>query len=100
MHDPTVYSSPYTFNPSRFLPKSQGGLGEPDPIPTVFGFGRRICPGMHLAIASLWTFCACTLAAFTIEPEKDGRGEAVWPKEERGPEIIRCVIRVEVECGC
>ncbi|THH33485.1 hypothetical protein EUX98_g701 [Antrodiella citrinella] len=88
MHDPAVYSNPLEFKPERFLSVEQGGLGEPDPIPTVFGFGRRICPGMHLAAASVWTFSVCVLAAFKIEPIKNEKGETVLPVVEVGPEII------------
>lgn len=89
MHDPAVYSDPLAFNPSRFLTIEQGGLGEPDPMPTVFGFGRRICPGMHLAAASVWTYVACTLAAFRVVPVKDEKGEEVLPVAETGAGIIR-----------
>lgn len=89
MHDPAVYSDPFAFKPERFLPISQGGLGEPDPVPTVFGFGRRICPGMHLAAASVWIYAACTLAAFQVVPMKNEKGEEVLPVPETGPSIIR-----------
>ncbi|TCD70009.1 hypothetical protein EIP91_005259 [Steccherinum ochraceum] len=89
MHDPTVYSDPYEFKPERFLPVEQGGLGEPDPTPTIFGFGRRICPGMHLATASVWIYSACILASFNIKPVKNERGEDVMPVAETGPEMIR-----------
>ena len=89
MHDPSVYSNPYEFKPERFLPASKGGLAEPDPVPIVFGFGRRVCPGMHLATASLWTFIACTLATFTVLPVKDKTGQLLLPVADRGPEIIR-----------
>lgn len=38
--DEKVYAEPTKFNPDRFLPKSQGGNGEPH-LGAVFGFGRR-----------------------------------------------------------
>jgi len=90
MHDPSVYTDPFEFKPERFLSPSQGGprLAEPDPIPTVFGFGRRICPGMHLASASVWTYTACVLATFNIVPVKNEKGEEVLPVEDTGPEMI------------
>lgn len=88
MHDPAIYSNPLEFKPERFLPIEKGGLGESNSIPAVFGFGRRICPGMHLATASVWTYAACTLAAFKIVPIKNEKGEPVPPLAETGPGII------------
>ena len=38
--DSKVYSDPYTFNPDRYIPRTEGGKGEPDPVGN-FGFGRR-----------------------------------------------------------
>lgn len=52
-YDTDFYKSPETFNPLRFAPKEQGGNAEPYPNGH-FGFGRRICPGRHLAEASVW----------------------------------------------
>jgi len=37
--DEQVYSDPFVYDPSRFLPKPQG-RGEPFPT-AAFGFGRR-----------------------------------------------------------
>ncbi|KAF8974327.1 cytochrome P450 [Flammula alnicola] len=64
-HDPRVYSNPFEFNPERFLP-SKGRTPEPDPREVCFGFGRRICPGHHLADASVFISCAMSLAVFDI----------------------------------
>jgi len=67
MHlDESVYHNPRDFNPLRFLQQPEGN-GEPYPIET-FGFGRRICPGQHLADASLWIAIASILAVFDILP--------------------------------
>lgn len=64
MHDARVYASPHTFDPSRFLKANP----EPDPRKIIFGFGRRSCPGNHLAADSTWLMCAGLLAAFDITP--------------------------------
>ncbi|TFY63995.1 hypothetical protein EVG20_g6101 [Dentipellis fragilis] len=81
MHDSAVYASPHTFEPARFLPPR----AERDPIPTAFGFGRRICPGMHLAEAGVWLYAACMLAVFDIAPRT-----GVEVRCEAGEGIIRC----------
>ncbi|KIP07466.1 hypothetical protein PHLGIDRAFT_13173 [Phlebiopsis gigantea 11061_1 CR5-6] len=88
MHNETIYSEPFAFKPERFLPVTAGGLGEPDCVPTVFGYGRRICPGMHLAESALWIYAATMFAVVDITPVKDAGGNAVPPREEAGLGII------------
>lgn len=41
MHDDGVYADPFRFWPERYLPREQGGNGEPLPVGN-FGFGRRL----------------------------------------------------------
>lgn len=67
------YTDPTVFNPSRFMPKSDGGGGEP-PFTPAFGFGRRICPGRHLAHASLWISIATIFSTLHISRKKDKDG--------------------------
>lgn len=43
LHDETVFPDPLAFKPERFLDSK---VDFPE---MVFGFGRRICPGMYLA---------------------------------------------------
>ncbi|TFK26029.1 OrdA protein [Coprinopsis marcescibilis] len=62
LHDPALYPDPMTFNPERYL----GSNPQPDPRKVAFGFGRRICPGMYLAEASLWAMVSMSLATFDI----------------------------------
>ncbi|GLB33469.1 putative cytochrome p450 [Lyophyllum shimeji] len=64
-HDPAVYANPDVFNPDRFL-ATESKAAEPDPRGVCFGFGRRICPGMQLADASVFISCAMSLAVFDI----------------------------------
>ncbi|KAH7908374.1 cytochrome P450 [Hygrophoropsis aurantiaca] len=74
LHDPEVYSSPFTFNPARFLPRAGistlpgiEGRAEPDLGSLPYGFGRRICPGMHMADSEVWIYTAMFLWAFNIK---------------------------------
>ncbi|OCH95986.1 cytochrome P450 [Obba rivulosa] len=65
LHDRQLYTKPFEFNPDRFI--AQPGRGaEQDPREFAFGFGRRICPGLHMADASLFLSCAMSLAVFDI----------------------------------
>ncbi|EIW84513.1 cytochrome P450 [Coniophora puteana RWD-64-598 SS2] len=75
--DPIKYPSPETFNPDRFLTPT-GELTE-DEFRYPFGFGRRICPGMHLADASLWIAVASMLSLFNFAKTKDAQGRDVEP---------------------
>ncbi|PCH41346.1 cytochrome P450 [Wolfiporia cocos MD-104 SS10] len=72
LHDPDVYTNPSEFNPDRFIPTSNREA-EPEPRQYAFGFGRRVCPGLHLAEASIFLSCAMSLAVFHIsKPVIDG----------------------------
>ncbi|CEL61447.1 O-methylsterigmatocystin oxidoreductase OS=Aspergillus parasiticus GN=ordA PE=3 SV=1 [Rhizoctonia solani AG-1 IB] len=64
LRDPNHFSSPHIFNPSRFL----GPNPEPDPRKFIFGFGRRVCPGLHVANNSTWVICTALLSVFDIRP--------------------------------
>ncbi|KZT42515.1 cytochrome P450 [Sistotremastrum suecicum HHB10207 ss-3] len=71
-HDEEVYPNPNEFRPERFLTKTNGGDCETekdlprDPGEMVFGYGRRTCPGRHLADTSLWLTIAMSLSTFDI----------------------------------
>ncbi|CCM01203.1 uncharacterized protein FIBRA_03251 [Fibroporia radiculosa] len=62
LHDPETYKNPLDFNPGRFM----GTEPETDPRPVAFGFGRRICPGLNFADASIFLSCAMMLAVFDV----------------------------------
>ncbi|KDN46850.1 hypothetical protein RSAG8_03927, partial [Rhizoctonia solani AG-8 WAC10335] len=63
LRDPNHFSSPHIFNPSRFL----GSKPELDPRKFIFGFGRRVCPGLHVANNSAWVTCAGLLSVFDVQ---------------------------------
>ncbi|KAI1172680.1 cytochrome P450 [Nemania sp. FL0916] len=77
-HDPERYHDPFEFKPERFLPGA-ADKPEPDPKQFAFGFGRRACPGNHLADNTLFLMIAQSLAVFDIEA-----GENI----NRDPEIM------------
>ncbi|KAK0199383.1 cytochrome P450 [Desarmillaria ectypa] len=60
--DPDVYPSPNEFTPQRWIRDSDSGLNKP----FTFGFGRRVCPGSHVAERSLFLTAAMILWAFNI----------------------------------
>jgi cytochrome P450 len=81
LHDPKDYPDPETFNPSRYL--TQDGTLDPsvrDPRTACFGFGRRICPGRHLADASLFAAVCTLLATVDIVRPKDADGKEIVPQ--------------------
>jgi len=69
------YPNPDMFMPERFL--LEDGTLNDDNISCVFGFGRRICPGRHVAGASLWSAMVCILALFKIE-KTEGSDKVKW----------------------
>lgn len=62
-----TYSNPLIFDATRWLSADQTDLTEGHPS---FGFGRRICPGSHLAVRSLFIVIAHLVANFDITSNK------------------------------
>ncbi|KAF9220640.1 cytochrome P450 [Gyrodon lividus] len=67
-HNEVKYPNPATFLPERFL-ESDGTLND-DKVP-------RVCPGKHVADASLWCAMVCMLALFKIE-KTEGSEQVKW----------------------
>ncbi|KAL5114903.1 hypothetical protein ACEQ8H_007221 [Pleosporales sp. CAS-2024a] len=67
-HDPDVYPEPMAFKPERHL----GDEPCPDPRMYTFGFGRRVCPGRHVADNALFITIAQVLSVFKIAPPVEG----------------------------
>lgn len=76
--DEDVYKNPDIFNPDRYMPADDGGYGEPF-LNGSFGFGRRICVGRHLAMASIWIFLATLVATTDINKAVDSEGKELEP---------------------
>ncbi|KAH7149967.1 cytochrome P450 [Dactylonectria estremocensis] len=78
-HDERIYHSPHDFNPDRYEPQANGGLGEPFPVGN-FGFGRRACVGRFLADNSVWIMVATMLATLQFRKKRDDAGNLIEPR--------------------
>ncbi|KAF8989895.1 cytochrome P450 [Cyathus striatus] len=74
--DPELFPDPEEFKPERFLDTTNHRLNNFD-LP--FGFGRRICPGIHVANHTLFIAIARILWAFDISAGKDHTGQVKVP---------------------
>jgi len=85
LHDPDIYPDPMEFKPERF----NGDEAEMHKVNNlVFGFGRRVCPGMHFAEGTLFAIIATVLATCEILPGLDENGSEVLPKYAYTPGTI------------
>ncbi|KAG2346919.1 cytochrome P450 [Suillus weaverae] len=68
--DPDVYPEPDAFKPQRWIDE-QGGLRD-DLRFFIYGFGRRACPGQHVANRSVFMAVLLVLWAYklTLDPTK------------------------------
>ncbi|KAG8909853.1 hypothetical protein FRC00_009323, partial [Tulasnella sp. 408] len=61
--DPALFENPDKFDPDRYY----NGTAKLDSRDFVFGFGRRVCPGNHLAIQGIFMTVATILWSFEIK---------------------------------
>ncbi|KAJ3874144.1 cytochrome P450, partial [Lentinula edodes] len=87
LHDPSYFSEPEKFLPERFLsdsPADQVRAGNPYAI--AFGFGRRICPGLHLGSVMMYCFISKALTTFDIKrPISAETGKEFNPPVDAAP---------------
>ncbi|TFY82542.1 hypothetical protein EWM64_g1477 [Hericium alpestre] len=98
LHDEKVYKNPFKFHPERFM-ATKTHTPEPDPR-MAFGWGRRICPGMQMAEASMFIWFA--LSVFNISKAVEN-GIVITPKVDytdttiRHPKPFKCSITPRLE---
>lgn len=82
LYDESVYGADtHLFQPERFL--KDGALNPAIKHPEeAFGFGRRICPGRHVAYDSIWLVVSSLLAAFDISKAMGEDGHVIEPSGE------------------
>lgn len=83
--DPKRHPNPREFDPSRYADDFQTAseaASNPDASKRdqfVFGAGRRICQGMHIAERSLFLGISRMLWAFNFEKKRDENGNEITP---------------------
>lgn len=90
--DESVYKDPELFIPERFL-TSDGGLND-DAFNITFGFGRRICPGRHVADATLWLIIVSVLSTFDFAHAKDAAGQDIEIVVDYSDTLVRLETRL------
>ncbi|KAG5651515.1 hypothetical protein H0H81_008380, partial [Sphagnurus paluster] len=81
-HNEEMYPDPFTFNPDRFMKDGNLDPDIKDPVTVAFGFGRRICPGRHMAFSAIWMAVASMIAVFDISKAVDDNGKIIEPSHE------------------
>ncbi|KAI0086252.1 cytochrome P450 [Irpex rosettiformis] len=88
LHDPEIYPNPDTFDPSRFVSETGEPTDVPNPYNVCFGYGRRICPGMNFADASVFLWSTMVLAVFDISKAVGSDGKVIVPAAEHTSSVI------------
>jgi Cytochrome P450 len=80
-----MYPEPDVFKPERFI-NPNGTLREDPVLGSPFGFGKRVCPGRHLADATLFIAIASLLSVFNIKKSSGGtdNGPDMYPTTGKG----------------
>ncbi|KZT58514.1 cytochrome P450 [Calocera cornea HHB12733] len=83
----TEYPEPEIFKPERFLEADKHGVENVERFRFGFGFGRRVCPGIVLADASL--FAAVVSILWTCNISRPSSGSSAKPQEMRFGNALR-----------
>lgn len=91
-HSTDFYENPSEYQPARFLDANWQIIPELEvPIQDAFGFGRRVCPGRHLALESMWILMARIIATHNIGKELDANGKEIEPVIKFTGGVTTCV---------
>uniref|UniRef100_A0A0W0F4A8 Cytochrome P450 n=1 Tax=Moniliophthora roreri TaxID=221103 RepID=A0A0W0F4A8_MONRR len=99
LHDERLYPDPFEFKPERYLKDGKIDETVQAPLFAAFGFGRRVCPGRHVAYSSVWIATASILKTFNISKAVDDKGHVIEPMFEpensivATPKPFRCAIK-------
>jgi cytochrome P450 len=91
LHDPDVYPEPEVFNPDRFL-NQDGTLSDDPALLSVFGFGKRVCPGKHLVDATLFIFAVTVFSTLRVEKGCNGPFGSTYSGG-----LVRCDLTLSLE---
>ncbi|CAE6477009.1 unnamed protein product [Rhizoctonia solani] len=84
--DKSVYKNPDDFDPDRFLDPNIAAF-------PAFGWGRRKCPGMHFAEASVFLGVSSLLTTFTFSRKKNQGGKEIIPIIEGASNSLTMVLK-------
>ncbi|KAF8799108.1 cytochrome P450 [Phlegmacium glaucopus] len=100
LYNEVEYPDPSAFQPERFLKDGQFDSNIRDPAAMVFGFGRRSCPGSHIAFSTVWLAAASVLATFHLSKPVNKDGRVIEPSRQytdvgafRYPLPFECIIK-------
>ena len=86
LHDPSIYPDPMAFDPDRYRLDDSEMQKVTD---VAFGFGRRVCPGFHCALGTLYAIVLTTLATCDILLALDENGTKIVPTAKYSSGTIR-----------
>ncbi|KIJ56444.1 hypothetical protein M422DRAFT_150573, partial [Sphaerobolus stellatus SS14] len=83
-HDAAMYENPEKFVPERFMDTTK----TLDPSAYIFGFGRRVCPGLQFGMDSVHLHCIFIMAAYHITYKKDDQGRDIPAELKLSGEMV------------
>ncbi|CUA71976.1 Benzoate 4-monooxygenase [Rhizoctonia solani] len=86
IRDETFYKNPDKFEPDRFLDPNVPHL-------PAFGWGRRKCPGIHFAEASVFIGISSLLTTFNFSRKKDKDGKEIIPTIEGASNSLTVMLK-------